>query len=663
MAHILNIENVSVTLGARPILGEVSLSLHDGSRIGVVGPNGGGKSTLLKVLTGALAPDSGRVTIANGSRIAVLSQTDEFDPELTVREVVHPGVETYTWATDPVIRSIHNGLIPDVSMSRKVGELSGGQRRRVALAAVLCVDANVLVLDEPTNHLDVEGITFLADHLSQRFAGGEGALVVVTHDRWFLDAVCERIWEVVPGNDGAGGRNPQPGYVQTYDGGYAAYILQRAERARIEQQRQEKRANLLRKELAWLRRGAPARTSKPRFRIDAANELIANEPAPRDSLELAKTASARLGKKVIDLEDAAFSWAEYRAREEANAKQVDAEEADGQPAKREISGAVSGELPMQDRPVLHNVTLRLAPGERLGVLGANGAGKSTLLGLLNGNLQPTSGTVTRGKTVVLATLSQETRELDEVDELRVVEAVNAVASRVMVGKKELTASQLVEMLGFTRERAWTRVAELSGGERRRLQLLRLIIGEPNVLLLDEPTNDLDTDTLAAVEDLLDSWAGTLVIVSHDRYLLERATDHQVAVIGGTVRDLPGGVEEYLRLAAEADGSRSGDSAGLAGGREPSEKVAAGARENSELENVKDSAKERLAHKAMARAERKIARLHEKRDSLGLQQADAAQKGDYERLAVLGKEAADIESDIEEQEAQWLAAAEEAERWG
>lgn len=337
-----------------------------------------------------------------------------------------------------------------------------------------------------------------------RFANGQGALVVVTHDRWFLDAVCTRLWEIVPGNDGAGGRAPVPGYVETYEGGYAAYILQRAQRQRLAAQAAQKRANLLRKELAWLRRGAPARTSKPKFRIEAANALIANEPPPRDTVALTKMATTRLGKKVIDLEEVTFAW------------------------------------PGRERPVLCDVTLRLAPGERIGVLGRNGAGKSSLLGLLSGELAPSSGVVKRGKTVELAILSQDTKELDEVAHRRVVESVADVATHMIVGGKEMSASQLVERLGFTRERAWTPVADLSGGERRRLQFLRLLMREPNVLLLDEPTNDLDTDTLAAIEDLLDSWPGTPVVVSHDRYLLERTTDHQIAVIGGRVMGLPGG---------------------------------------------------------------------------------------------------------------------------
>lgn len=618
MAHILGMEEVGVSLGSRPILGGLNLSLENGSRIGIVGPNGGGKSTLLKLMTRALEPDTGRVTMKSGTRFAVLSQADSLDPNQTVRDAIHGKADTFEWASDARIREVHAGLIPDVAMDRLLGELSGGQRRRVALAATLVRDADVVVLDEPTNHLDIEGVTYLASYLGERFANRQGALVVVTHDRWFLDAVCTRLWEIVPGNDGAGGRAPVPGYVETYEGGYAAYILQRAQRQRLAAQAAQKRANLLRKELAWLRRGAPARTSKPKFRIEAANALIANEPPPRDTVALTKMATTRLGKKVIDLEEVTFAW------------------------------------PGRERPVLCDVTLRLAPGERIGVLGRNGAGKSSLLGLLSGELVPSSGVVKRGKTVELAILSQDTKELDEVAHRRVVESVADVATHMIVGGKEMSASQLVECLGFTRERAWTPVADLSGGERRRLQFLRLLMREPNVLLLDEPTNDLDTDTLAAIEDLLDSWPGTLVVVSHDRYLLERTTDHQIAVIGGRVMGLPGGVDQYLQL--EENAKRAGQGAQS----EPSQ-------DGGQPASSKNAAKEREARKAMDRVERKMGRVREQIEKLGVEQsevaANVAQSGQYTELAELGKRIAALKDELEELEMQWLEAGERAEYYG
>ncbi|MDR6939851.1 ABC-F family ATP-binding cassette domain-containing protein [Arcanobacterium hippocoleae] len=627
MAHILNIEDVSITLGSRPILGQVNLSLADGSRIGVVGPNGGGKSTLLKLMMRQLTPENGRVTMAHGTRFSYLTQADSLDHEDPVEMAIHGDAQAFEWASQAEVREIHDGLIPDVPLTKKVGELSGGQRRRVALAAALCTPAEVLVLDEPTNHLDLEGVTYLAKYLQHRFARGQGALVVVTHDRWFLDAVCTQMWEVVPGDDGPGGKAPRPGHVEVYEGGYAAYILQRAERARLAQQAAEKRANLLRKELAWLRRGAPARTSKPKFRIEAANELIAAEPPPRDSLELAKMATARLGKDVIDLLNIDFSW------------------------------------PNATSPTLQDVTLRLAPGERIGILGRNGAGKSSLLGLLNGTLEPNRGKIKHGQTVKLATLSQETKELDEIGHRRVVESVQDIATHVIVGKHEVSAGQLVERLGFTRERAWTRVAELSGGERRRLQLLRLLVSEPNVLLLDEPTNDLDTDTLAAIEDLLDSWPGTLIVVSHDRYLLERITDHQIAVINGSIRDLPRGVDEYLELSAALDlaaakheDTKREDQAQPAIENDPATDARiTGAR-------TKDAARERLARKSLARAERRIAKLNQQKAQLGAAQTELAMSGDYEKLAEIGREIAQIDSQIADLESEWLEAAEEVEHW-
>ncbi|MGV4377075.1 ABC-F family ATP-binding cassette domain-containing protein [Trueperella pyogenes] len=619
MAHILGMEEVGVSLGSRPILGGLNLSLENGSRIGIVGPNGGGKSTLLKLMTRALEPDTGRVTMKSGTRFAVLSQADSLDPNQTVRDAIHGKADTFEWASDARIREVHAGLIPDVAMDRLLSELSGGQRRRVALAATLVRDADVVVLDEPTNHLDIEGVTYLASYLGERFANRQGALVVVTHDRWFLDAVCMRLWEIVPGNDGAGGRAPVPGYVETYEGGYAAYILQRAQRQRLAAQAAQKRANLLRKELAWLRRGAPARTSKPKFRIEAANALIANEPPPRDTVALTKMATTRLGKKVIDLEEVTFAW------------------------------------PGRERPVLCDVTLRLAPGERIGVLGRNGAGKSSLLGLLSGELVPSSGVVKRGKTVELAILSQDTKELDEVAHRRVVESVADVATHMIVGGKEMSASQLVERLGFTRERAWTPVADLSGGERRRLQFLRLLMREPNVLLLDEPTNDLDTDTLAAIEDLLDSWPGTLVVVSHDRYLLERTTDHQIAVIGGRVMGLPGGVDQYLQL--EENAKRAG------GQGAQSER----SQDGGQPASSKNAAKEREARKAMDRVERKMGRVREQIEKLGVEQsevaANVAQSGQYTELAALGKRIAALKDELEELEMQWLEAGERAEYYG
>ncbi|MCL3776820.1 MULTISPECIES: ABC-F family ATP-binding cassette domain-containing protein [unclassified Actinomyces] len=626
MAHLIGLESIRVVVGSRLLLDDVTLGIEDGTRVGVLGPNGAGKSTLLAALAGTREVDGGRVTRAGGTRVALLTQADDLAPGTTVRQAVHGDAPEHEWASDPAVRDVHAGLLADLDLGSDVATLSGGQRRRVALAAVLTAEADVVVLDEPTNHLDVEGVDWLARHLSARFSGrraSTGALVTVTHDRWFLDAICTHVWEVVPGTDPGGGRPQVPGSIETYDGGYAAYVLARAERARQAAVAAEKRENLLRKELAWLRRGAPARTSKPRFRIDAAEALIADVPPPRDTVELMAMATARLGKKVLDLEDVTVRYPRPQGP-------------DGRPAG--------------EREVLRRVTWRLAPGERVGVVGVNGAGKTTLLRLLEGVQEPTEGRVVRGTTVQVATLSQSTHELDALADMRVVEAVAAVGERVTVGGKELTAAQLVERLGFTRQRAWTRVAEVSGGERRRLQLLRLLMTEPNVLLLDEPTNDLDTDTLAAVEDILDSFPGTLVVVSHDRYLLERVTDHQVALLGDRgLRDLPGGVEQYLEMRREALAAQAGAPA------VPSAR--AGAPQGAQA-GALSGAERREAMKNLARVERRmdkaaqaLERLHARMETVS---ADPARVGE---LVELGRELASAQAEHDALELEWLEAAE------
>jgi len=638
MAHLLGVENLRLTVGSRLLLDDVTLGLEDGTRVGVLGPNGAGKSTLLAALAGRREPDGGRVTRTGGVSVALLSQADDLPPGATVRTAIHGQTPEHEWASDPAVRDIHAGLIADLDLDADVATLSGGQRRRVALAAVLTRRADVVILDEPTNHLDVEGVDWLARHLQARFSGsggrGSGALVTVTHDRWFLDAICTNVWEVVPGVDPGGGRPQVAGRIETYDGGYAAYVLSRAERARQAAVAAAKRENLLRKELAWLRRGAPARTSKPRFRIEAAEALIADVPPPRDTVALTAMATARLGKKVLDLEDVTVRYP------------VSASRAD------EAGGADGADAPAE-REVLRHVTWRLAPGERVGVVGVNGAGKTTLLRLLEGVQEPAGGRVARGKTVQVATLSQSTHELDALADLRVVEAVAMVGERVVVGDREMTAAQLVERLGFTRQRAWTRVGEISGGERRRLQLLRLLMTEPNVLLLDEPTNDLDTDTLAAVEDILDSFPGTLVVVSHDRYLLERVTDHQVALLGdGSVRDLPGGVEQYLELRREAMRPSRGAVDSVDSPTTPAD---AGPRAER---GATSGARRHEARKALARIERKmerssqaVAALHVRMEEVS---ADPARVGE---LAELGRELVAAEAAHAELEEQWLEVAE------
>lgn len=628
MAHLLGADGIALTIGTRTLLHDISLGLDDGDRVGVVGPNGAGKSTLLRLLAGIQPPDAGRVTRVGGSRLGMLVQRDVDDDAATIRDLVHGDDATHTWASDARIRSVHAGLLADLDLDQPASTLSGGQRRRVALAALLVEDPDVLLLDEPTNHLDVEGVAWLAEHLVARYGrpGATGALVVVTHDRWFLDAVCSRTWEV---------RGDGTGAVDGYDGGYAAYILARAERARQAATAAEKRNNLLRKELAWLKRGAPARTSKPKFRLDAAAALIDDEPPPRDSLELTQMATRRLGKDVLDLEDVTVS---VPAR-------------DGHEAgPRDAAGR---------RVLLDDVTWRLGPGDRYGVVGVNGAGKTTLLSLLAGRREPDAGRVRRGKTVHVAELSQDVGELDEVAHLTAVQVVDQEKRTVVVDGKELTAGQLTERLGFTRERAHTIVRDLSGGERRRLQLLRLLVSEPNVLLLDEPTNDLDTDTLAAVEDLLDGWPGTLIVVSHDRYLLERVCDRQWALLGdGALRDLPGGVEQYLALrrsARASDGAGRGMPAARPDAASPEPAGAATAAATAAP--AASAAEVRAAKKEISRIERRLARIADEEKTLHEQ--ITADPTDYTAVAALDERLRELGAEKEELEMAWLESAEVA----
>lgn len=634
MAHLLGADGLTYTVGTRTLLDGVSLGLDAGARTGVVGPNGAGKSTLLRLLARRVEPDAGRVTHAGGVRVGMLDQRDELPAGARIRDLVHGSDAEHTWAGDAAVRAVHAGLLADLDLDTDVEHLSGGQRRRVALAALLVADLDVLLLDEPTNHLDVEGVAWLAEHLTARFGarGARGALVVVTHDRWFLDAVCTRMWEVT-GSPSAtdGGGSGSGGQVVGYEGGYAAYVLARAERERMAGAAAARRDNLLRKELAWLRRGAPARTSKPKFRLDAASALIADEPPPRDPLELTRLATARQGKDVVDLEDVTVRFAG----------------------------------PAGERTVLDDVTWRLGPGDRYGVVGVNGAGKTTLLRLLDGSLRPEAGRVRRGTTVVAATLTQDVAELDDVAHLRVVEVVERERRVVAVAGKELTAAQLVERLGFTRERAQTVVGDLSGGERRRLQLLRLLVGEPNLLLLDEPTNDLDTDTLAAMEDLLDGWPGTLVVVSHDRYLLERVCDRQVALLGdGRVRDLPGGVEQYLELRRGTAGTagtvgrsgtaRTAPSAAPAVVGPADDAALADAGRATEAPSAADV---RAARKEVARIDRRLARIAAREAEV--HELMAASATDHEVVQRLDAELRELAAERHALEEEWFVAAEVA----
>ncbi|MCU1665898.1 MAG: glycerophosphodiester phosphodiesterase [Pseudonocardia sp.] len=592
--NLVNLESVTAHVpgdASRVLLDAVSLGVERGERVGVVGLNGGGKTTLLDIITGERAPDGGRVSRVGGLNLAHLAQGDTLPAGARVRDVVLAawhGAADHEWAADAKVRDVLDGLgIGD--LERSVEGLSGGEKRRVALAAALVGEPDLVVLDEPTNHLDVEGIGWLAEHLLSRRCG----VVVVTHDRWFLDAVCTRTWEVANGR------------VESYLGGYADWVYARAERSRQADAAEARRQNLARKELAWLRRGAPARTSKPRFRIEAAEALIADVPPPRNTVELLGFATNRLGRTVLELED----------------------------ATAEIAG----------RTLLDRVTWRLGPGDRVGIVGVNGSGKTTLLRTLTGERPLQGGRLVKGTTVELAELSQELVDLPK--DMRVLEATEQVAKYVRLGKLELTASSVLERLGFPAARQWTPVGQLSGGERRRLQLTRLLMAEPNVLLLDEPTNDLDVDTLARLEDLLDGWPGTLVVVSHDRYLVERACDTVVALLGdGKITHLPGGIDEYLQRRAAAGQQATGLSAAPAG--PATEKPPSSA------------ADQRAARKEASRLERRMTALSKREKQLHEELAAAAT--DPTRLLELDAELKAVLAEQESVELDWLAAAELAE---
>ena len=608
MAHLLGAETLGLEYPTTKVFESVSLGVNEGDRIGIVGRNGDGKSSLLAMLAGRMQPDSGRVTVRGGVRIGVLDQVDVFDDDETVGHAVVGDRPEHEWAGDAKVRDVIGGLLGDVEWTAPTSSLSGGQRRRVSLARLLAGEHDVLALDEPTNHLDVEAITWLADHLKRRWPANAGGLLVVTHDRWFLDEVCTVTWEV------------HDRIVEPFEGGYAAYILQRVERDRQAAAIEARRQNLARKELAWLRRGAPARTSKPKFRIDAANALIADVPPVRDTVALQSLATARLGKDVVDLLDVSVSYG--------------------------------------DRTVLDGVEWRLAPGERTGILGVNGAGKSTLLGLIAGTVEPTGGRVKRGKTVKVATLTQRLDDLDRYldDPVRVVIAQLQTTYTFGSGSKaqELSPSQLLERLGFDGAQLSTPVRDISGGQKRRLQLLLILLDAPNVLILDEPTNDLDTDMLAALEDLLDSWPGTLIVVSHDRYFLERVTDQQFAVLDGGLRHLPGGVDEFLRLrSAQAKTSGSGSTSGGSG-------TSATASGNGGVSGSTLSGAElRAANKELASLERRIDKLHSKIDAARTALADHDQS-DYQGLAAETESIRSMESELEELEERWMELGESVE---
>ncbi|WP_328719951.1 ABC-F family ATP-binding cassette domain-containing protein [Streptomyces sp. NBC_00247] len=602
--NLVNVEQVSKVYGTRALLDGVSLGVSEGDRIGVVGRNGDGKTTLIRMLAKLEEADSGRVTHLGGLRAGVLTQHDSLDPRATIRHEVIGDLADHEWAGSAKIRDVLTGLFGGLALpgfehglDTVIAPLSGGERRRIALAKLLIADQDLIVLDEPTNHLDVEGISWLAGHLRAR----RSALVCVTHDRWFLDQVCTRMWDV------------QRGTVHEYEGGYSDYVFARAERERIAATEESKRQNLMRKELAWLRRGAPARTSKPRYRIEAANELIADVPPPRDTSELMKFANARLGKTVFDLEDVTVQAG--------------------------------------PKTLLEHLTWQLGPGDRVGLVGVNGAGKTSLLRSLaeacrsQGDVQPAGGKIVVGKTVRLAYLSQEVHELKPT--LRVLEAVQQVRDRVDLGKgREMTAGQLCEQFGFTKEKQWTPVGDLSGGERRRLQILRLLMDEPNVLFLDEPTNDLDIETLTQLEDLLDGWPGSMIVISHDRFFIERTTDKVMALLGDrALRMLPRGIDEYIERRQRMEESAT-----------PSAAPAA-AKESAAPVNALSAQESRAAKKELQKVERQLGKLSDRETKLHAQIAENAT--DFGKVAKLDAELRELVTERDELEMRWLELAEEA----
>ena len=600
MAFLFGCENVHLEYPTKTIFEEISLGVNDGDMIGVVGKNGDGKSSLLGLFDGSVEPDDGRVLRTGGVRFVSLRQTDELDDSKSIAWNVVGDVPDYVWASDPSIRAIIDGLISDLPWEGPVANLSGGERRRVDLARVLIADADVVLLDEPTNHLDVGAIAWLANHLKRRFARKQGALVVVTHDRWFLDEVCLSMWEV------------HDGVVDPFEGGYSAYILQRVERDRLERLAEQKRQNLLRRELAWLSRGARARSTKPKFHMETAQALVAEEPPIRNSVELKRAAISRLGKQCVNVEDVTFSY-------------------DG-------------------RTIIDDVTWLIGPGDRYALMGANGAGKSTLLDLVQQKLAPQRGRVKVGKTVKFAFLSQKLDELNEHGADKVREVLGRYKSHYVVEGKEVSPTQLLEQLGFTKAQLSTPVCDLSGGQKRRLQLMLILLDAPNVLILDEPSNDMDTDMLVAMENVLDTWPGTLILVSHDRYLTERVTDHQFALIDGKLTHCPRGVEEYLELLEESQAAAAGK--GSSTGKESAAQSAKASAQGSALSN----AEAHEARKKMNSLDRKMSTMKSKiakaKDTL--MEVDPY---DYEALGAQQAKIHELEDQLNALEEEWLETAE------
>ena len=643
----LGLEHVALSFATKTIFTDVTQGIFEGDRIGIVGRNGDGKSTLLHLLKGTQEPDQGRVTMRNGLTFGMLDQRDPLKDEDTVRKAALENRQDYEWAADPRSREIVESLLGGMELEAKVGTLSGGQRRRADLARLLLQDWDILALDEPTNHLDLLTIHWLAEHLKNRWAKNSGALLLVTHDRWFLDEVCTSMWEV------------HDGTIDPFEGGYSAYMLQRVERERQADLAETKRRNLARKELAWLTRGARARSTKQKFHVKAAQELIADVPPMRNSLELKRMATSRLGKQVVDLVDVTKIYPGADSDADGNKN----DRVPSPHAERPLMGSVTVAAdPGKDRPgtaaadtltisghkVLDDVTWLIGPGDRFGIVGANGAGKSTLLGLIDGSVAPTAGHVKVGKTVRFAVLTQRLDELEKLGRYRIKEVLSRYKPTYLVEGKEVSPSQLMERLGFESSQLMTRIGDLSGGQKRRMQLLLILLDEPNVLVMDEPGNDLDTDMLAVMEDMLDSWPGTLIVVSHDRYLLERVTDQQFALINGKVVHLPGGVQDYLDMVESAD-REAADAPGQASAKET------GNHNQAKTERV---ARRNLNKQASA-IERKLAKLADQRKELERQMAEH-DPGDYQGLNELNSKLKDLTGQSDQLEEEWLTIGEELE---
>lgn len=671
----LGLERVSLEFATKTIFRNVTQGVFEGDRIGIVGKNGDGKSTLLKLLEGSMDPDSGRVTRRSGLTFGILSQRDPLDDNVTVRQAALENRQDYEWAADSKSREIVEALLGGINLEAKVGTLSGGQRRRADLARLLLHDWDILALDEPTNHLDVLTIHWLAEHLLHRWQDGQGALLLVTHDRWFLDEVCSSMWEV---HDGA---------IDPFEGGYSAYMMQRVERERQADVREERRRNLARKELAWLSRGARARSTKQKFHVKQARELIADVPPMRDTLELKRMATSRLGKQVVDLIDVTqiFDDSSNPAGADADIVKspfsqpthdgsitisVDESQAAAQSQESQLSQEESSlketcaalQKKISGRMILDNQTWLIGPGDRFGIVGANGAGKSTLLSIIDGSLRPTKGHVNIGKTVKFAVLSQRLEELEKLGKYKVKEVLSRYKPSYIIDGKEVTPGQLMERLGFKPEQLMTPIADLSGGQKRRMQLLLILLNEPNVLIMDEPGNDLDTDMLAVMEDLLDTWPGTLIVVSHDRYLLERVTDQQFALIDGKIRHLPGGVDEYLNIMEE--NARANMQESKADFEASSRAVAGDSSDADSAEKSNQKYEAKLSGKAYYDATRRVSAIERKLEKLEEEKSEIEQKmashnpSDFVGLQELNEKLQANQSESSALEEEWLALSEQ-----